>query len=142
MSDAFADLPEDWVVWNDEPEGRAVLVYRPDVFDSQAHPPECLPTIHVGRRHPDQGPPRRLGRPPGDGWHVAVYLEPEVRVRDLDASVDSRAAAVDAAVAAARAFAAGEVDYRAAYQVPRESYFEALDDLTGRSPETDDATDR
>jgi hypothetical protein len=33
----------------------------------------------------------------------------------------------------AERFAGGEVDYRGLYQVPREGYFEKLDELTGRA---------
>jgi len=54
------------------------------------------------------------------------------RVRDADARFDSRSAAVAGAVDLAERFAEGDVDYRAAYQVPREAYLDGLDDLTGR----------
>lgn len=128
----FEDLPAGWVVWSDDPDGRSVLTYRPDVFDSRAFPAACLPTLYVSRRAPDRRRPR--GAAADDGWHVAFYLEPEVRVRERGGRFDSRAEAVDAAVEVARAFADGEVDYRAAYQVPREAYFEKLDELTGREP--------
>jgi hypothetical protein len=125
------DLPDGWVVWNDEPGGRAIYAYRPDVFDSQAFPPECLPTLYVSRRAPNQG--RRYEPQPGDDWWVAFYLEPEVRVREYDDHDDSRDAAVEHATDVAAAFADGDLDYRAAYQVPRDDYFEKLDELTGRA---------
>lgn len=124
------DLPDGWVVWNDEGEGRAIYAYRPDVFDSQAFPPECLPTLYVSQRSPNQGK-RRTNPDPDDDWWVAFYLEPEVRVREYDDSFKSRENAVAWAVEVAGAFADGEVDYRGAYQVPREEYFEKLDELTG-----------
>jgi hypothetical protein len=58
-----------------------------------------------------------------------LYLEPEVEA--AAETYDDRSAAVDAAVDVAERFAAGEVDYRGAYQVPREGYFERLDELVG-----------
>jgi len=124
------DLPTGWAVWNDEPGGRTILVYRPDVFDSQAFPPPCLPTLYVSQRAPNQG--RRRGESRDGRWWVAFYLEPEVRVREFAERFETREAALDGARSVARSFADGEVDYRAVYQVPREDYFEKLDELTGR----------
>ncbi|MDZ7702094.1 MAG: DUF5820 family protein [Halobacteriales archaeon] len=125
--DPLADLPEGWEVWNAEPGGRVVLAYRPDVFDGDAFPPACLPTLTVAPgRSPDGRPDPRgeTGR-----WHVALYLEPDVRVRDVEASFDERASAVERAVAVAAAFVAGEVDYRGAYHEPPEGYLDRLDEL-------------
>jgi len=121
------ELPADWHVWNAEPEGRVILAYRPDVFDSAAFPAACLPTIYV-----TNGSPRRrpgAGAVETDHWQVKLFLEPDVEIR-TDA-FDDREAALDGAVAAARGFAAGEIDYRAAYQVPREGYLDRLDELVG-----------
>jgi len=126
----YGDLPEGWQVWTEDSQGGDVLVFRPDVFDTQAYPAACLPTIQVARRPPSQQK-RRAGSNP-DGWWVSLTLEPEVRVRDADASYDSRTAAVEGAVDLAERFAAGDVDYRGAYQVPRADYLDRLDDLTGR----------
>lgn len=125
----WGDLPSSWVVWSEEADGRAVLVFRPDVFDGDGYPPACLPTIYVSQRPPGQG----MRRPGADSteWFVSLSLEPGVRVRDVERSSESRADAVAAAVELAGAFAAGDVDYRGAYQVPREEYLDALDDLTG-----------
>jgi hypothetical protein len=124
---AFEGLADGWVVWSDERE-RAVLAYRPDVFDSDAFPAPCMPTIYLtkGRRRRHPGDQTR----PDDPWYVTLYLEPEVD-RSAD-EYDDRAAAEAGAVALADRFAAGRVDYRALYQVPREDYFRKLDDLTGR----------
>jgi hypothetical protein len=124
------ELPPGWVVWTDGDDGRAVWVYRPDVFDSDAFPAPCLPTLYVSRQSPGQR--RRPRADPADQWHVALYVEPEVRVRACDATREGRREALGAAREAARAFDAGEVDYRAAYQVPREVYLDRLDELTGR----------
>ena len=127
---SFDGLPDSWVVWNDEDGGNAVLVFRPDVFDSAAFPPECLPTISLAAGSPDR-PPGEL--PAGENpWYVVLYLEPDVRARGLDASYGSREAATAGAVDLAAEFARGEVDYRDLYQVPREAYLDRLDDLTGR----------
>ncbi|WP_459191337.1 DUF5820 family protein [Halosimplex sp. J119] len=124
---AFEGLDDDWVVWSDERE-KAVLAYRPDVFDSDAFPAPCLPTIYLtkGRRSRHPGDQTR----PSDPWVVTLYLEPEVnRSPDqYDTREEARAGAVDIA----GRFADGEVDYRDLYQVPREEYFERLDELTGR----------
>jgi hypothetical protein len=122
-------LPEGWEVWNEEPEGRIVLAYRPDVFDSEAFDPACLPTITVAPgRSPDRPPTRRER---AEGWHAVLYLEPQVRVRDCDASFPDREAAVAGARRIAGEFARGEIDYRGAYRRPREAYLDRLDDLTG-----------
>jgi len=127
MSDL--DAPDGWVVWNEGADGRLVLAYRPDVFDADELPAECLPTLYLTRG-------RKGSRPPGESlaagadWHVTLFLEPDVD--DGGERYDSREAAVEGALERAAAFAAGEVDYRELYQVPREAYFERLDELTGR----------
>lgn len=133
-------LPESWTVWNDEPGGRAVLAYRPDVFDSDAFPAPCLPTIYV-----THGPKERR-RPPGEpapagtlDWRVTLFLEPEVALPER--SFDTREAAVAGAVEVARSFAAGDLDYRGAYQVPRETYLDRLDELTGSDGATGPGSD-
>lgn len=127
MSDVSA--PAGWAVWSDETGGRLVLVFRPDVFDSDAFPPECLPTIYVSRRNPNRRLPRERKRV--GSWYVSLSLEPEVRVESVDAEFETRGEAVAGAVALAERFAAGELDYRDAYQVPREDYLDELDRLTG-----------
>lgn len=121
------DAPAGWTLWNDEPEGRRILVYRPDVFKESDFPAECLPTIFVSNGSRGTRP----GSAPRDPtWDVTLYLEPQV---DAQAETyDSREAAVDAAAELARKFDDGDVDYRSLYQVPREEYFERLDELTGR----------
>lgn len=132
---SFDGLPEGWTVWNDDPRGKGILVYRPDVFDSQAYPAPCLPTLYVARG--------ARGRRPGsarrgaDEWRVTLFLEPEIEAEAE--RYDDREAAVEGAVDCARRFADGEIDYRALYQVPREAYFDRLDDLTGRAPAGSDA---
>ena len=121
------DLAEGWEVWSEEAT-KVVLAYRPDVFDTAAYPAACLPTIYLtkGKRS------RRPGRddpPPDASWYVTLFLEPEVD-RDAD-TYETRGEAIEGAKRLAAAFAAGDVDYRELYQVPRPEYFEALDDLTG-----------
>lgn len=122
------ELPESWVVWTQEPEGRVILVYRPDVFDADEFAAECLPTIYVtnGSRNARPG----AGQYQTDEWHATLFAEPEIEL--LSETRESREAAIDAAVDTAEMFAAGEVDYRGAYQVPREAYFAELDELTGQ----------
>jgi hypothetical protein len=123
-----ADPPEGWTLWNDEPDGRRILVYRPDVFRESEFPAECLPTIFVSNGPRGRRPTGRRRDDPT--WHVTLFLEPEVE--GASETFDTREAALTGATDLARQFAAGDVDYRAAYQVPREAYFDRLDELTGR----------
>jgi hypothetical protein len=125
----LADLPEGWQVWTDGDDGRAVLVYRPDVFDGGEFDPGCLPTLYLTHGPPDRRRP--AGEPGGgDRWNVTLYLEPEVAFDERPA-FESRADAVDAAVDMAERFAAGDLDPRDPYQVPREAYLDRLDELIG-----------
>ena len=93
-------------------------------------PAPCLPTLYVTRGRRNRRPEGNRNLPPDAPWMVTLYLEPEVN-GDPEA-YDALAEAVEAAEALTRRFAAGEVDYRALYQVPREAYLEKLDELTGR----------
>jgi len=123
---SFDDLPGGWTVWHEETGGRAILAYRPDVFDTEQFAAPCLPTIYLS----PGSPRRRPGVSRTDGWTVTLFLEPEVDARVETA--DTREAGIDTALDLARAFATGDIDYRAAYQVPREDYFDRLDELVGR----------
>lgn len=125
----FAELADGWVVWSDEDDGRAVLAYRPDVFDADSFPAACLPTLYLthGRRsrRPGQNPESSV-----DDWFVTLALEPEITLEQR--RFESRADAVDCARSLARQFADGDLAYHDVYQVPRERYLERLDELTGR----------
>ncbi len=124
-------LPEGWVQWNEEPEGRLILAYRPDVFDSSAFPAPCLPTLFVSNGpHRNRRPEQRAEGYRSRDWFVTFYLEPDVSVAER--RYDDRAEAVEGALSLAARFADGEVAYREAYQVPREAYLGRLDELTGR----------
>lgn len=126
---SFDGLPAGWEVWNRE-QRAVILTFRPDIFDSEAYPAPCLPTIHIRKGTPSRRPGRNTPDPDAS-WYVTLYLEPEVsgaRER-YESKDDARVAAIELAAE----FAAGEVDYRSLYQVPREAYFEKLDDLTGRA---------
>ncbi|WP_435118466.1 DUF5820 family protein [Halolamina sp. C58] len=122
------DLPESWTVWTEQRDGRIILAYRPDVFDADAFPAPCLPTIYVtnGSRANRPG----AGQYATEEWHATLFAEPEIELENE--TRDSRAAAVDAAIDVAERFANGEIDYRAAYQQPREAYLTELDERTGR----------
>jgi hypothetical protein len=122
---SFEALPDGWRVWNEEPSGRAILVYRPDVFGGGDLPAACLPTIYLtnGARNARPG----SGQYATEEWHVVLFLEPEIEA--VSETLESREAGAAAAVDVAERFAGGEVDYRAAYQVPREAYFERLDEF-------------
>jgi len=129
--DELTDLPDGWVIWSQEDDGRCVLAYRPDVFNGDDFPAPCLPTLYLthGRRS------RRPGINPTDSeakrdWHVTLYLEPDVHLRETNRFA-TRSEAIDCVVDLATRFDAGDIDYRDMYQVPRETYFEQLDELTG-----------
>jgi len=126
------DLPEGWTVWNDEPDGRRILAYRPDVFDAERFPAACLPTLYVAAGAPNR-PPGEAELGSTDVWRVQFFLEPDVELTPAR-TYDSRSEAREAARELAAAFAAGELDYRGAYQLPREAYLDRLDELTGREP--------
>lgn len=125
----WSGLPEGWRVWNEEDEGRVILVFRPDVFDSQQFPPECLPTIYVSQRPPQERLPR-LDAERSD-WYVALRLEPEVQVQTVGSQHETRDGAIAEAIEIAETFEAGEIDFRASYQVPRDEYLDALEEYTG-----------
>jgi hypothetical protein len=120
-------LADAWTVWS-QSEAKLILAYRPDVFDSEGFPAPCLPTIYLtrGKRTRRPGADRT-----GEDWYVTLYLEPEVE-RSAESFPD-RESAVEAAVSLANRFVAGDIDYRALYQVPREAYLDELDELTGRA---------
>ncbi|WP_049923485.1 DUF5820 family protein [Halopiger djelfimassiliensis] len=133
----FADLPDAWDVWSEGEDGRLVLAYRPDVFNAAEFPAPCLPTLYLthGRRT------RRPGHNPtdttaADDWFVTLYLEPEITLEGGH-RFSTREQALEYARDLAARFDAGEIDYRALYQVPRQTYFERLDELTGRKSETE-----
>jgi len=123
----LSGLSGEWSVWN-RTETNLILAYRPDVFDSESFPAPCLPTIYLtrGRRTRRPGATRT-----GEDWYVTLYLEPEV-ARSPDSYPD-RDTAVEGAVTLANRFAAGDIDHRELYQVPREAYLDELDELTGRA---------
>lgn len=138
MSDSDADgtvddsrLPDAWRVWSKGEDGRLVLAYRPDVFNADDFPAPCLPTLYLthGKRT------RRPGVNPADtadseDWFVTLYLEPDVSLHET-LRFPTRDEALERTVDLARQFDEGEIDYRELYQVPRETYFERLDELTG-----------
>jgi hypothetical protein len=123
----FDALPDSWTIWNESAD-QCILVFRPDVFDSHEFPAPCLPTLYLTHGQRSRRPGSKLDPDPTDPWVVTLFLEPEVN-RDAD-HYDARTDAVDGAIALAERFADGEIDYRELYQVPREDYFEKLDELT------------
>lgn len=123
----FESLPAGWEIWTQE-STKVVLTYRPDVFDSDAFPAACLPTIHLTKGTRSRRPGRNTPDPE-DPWYVRLYLEPEVSGDRT--KYDDSGTARDEALALAEAFGAGAVDYRGLYQVPRPEYLDRLDELTG-----------
>jgi hypothetical protein len=121
-------LADGWTVWNSEPGGRRILAYRPDVFDTQQFPAACLPTVYVAAGAPNR-PAAEAELGTTDVWRVEFFLEPDVTLVPARTH-DTREAALDDARDLADQFARGDLDYRAAYQVPREAYLDRLDELT------------
>jgi len=124
---SLPELPAGWRVWNEEPDGRVILAFRADVFDADEYPAACLPTIYVtnGSRKRRPG----AGQYQTEEWHTELRFEPDVDA--LAETFPDREDALAGAIDLAERFAAGGVDPRDHYQVPREDYFDALDRLTG-----------
>jgi len=85
---------------------------------------------------PDDLPDERARNArPGSGQPVRdrVARRPLLRaeIEAIAETYESPEAGAAAAVDVAERFVAGDVDYRAAYQVPREEYFERLDEYVG-----------
>ena len=125
----FEALPAGWEVWSVE-STKAVLAYRPDVFNGTEYPAACLPTIYVTKGKRGRRPGRDIPAPE-DPWYVTLYLEPDVT--DDEERYETQDAAVDGATDRAAQFSRGEIEYRDLYQVPRPAYFEKLDELTGQN---------
>ena len=125
----FDGLADGWQVWSAEPT-KAVVTFRPDVFDTQAYPAACLPTIYVTKGRRGRRPGRDVPAPDAS-WYVTLYLEPDVSHDEL--VYETQEAAETGAVALSTQFVRGEIDYRELYQVPRPEYFEKLDELTGQN---------
>jgi hypothetical protein len=120
---SYDALPDGWEVWHDEDGGRSVLVFRPDVFDADAYPAACLPTIYVTDAPGD----RRPGAHATGRWHARLVLEPEITLATSAPAADKATAATDAIEFAAQ-FVAGAYDLRGAYHDPsdRTAYLERL----------------
>ncbi|WP_255195643.1 DUF5820 family protein [Halorarius litoreus] len=129
MSADDEEFAPGWQVWSDA-DDKLVVAYRPDVFDGRAFPAACMPTIYVTQGRRSRRPGADRNPPPGTPWYVTLFLEPDVS-RDAE-QFDDESAAREGARDLARRFAAGDIDYRGLYQVPREAYFAKLDELTGR----------
>ena len=123
------DLPDGWTVWNDEPGGRRILAYRPDVFDTEQFPAACMPTLYVAAGAPNR-PAAEAELGATNVWRVEFFLEPDVEMVPAR-TFDTREEALSGARELAAEFVRGDLDYRGAYQVPREEYLDELDDLTG-----------
>ena len=124
-----ATLGSGWTVWNAE-DDRAILAYRPGIFDGSSFPAPCLPTIYVTRGRLNRRPEGNRNLPPGAPWIVTLRMEPDVE-RQPDA-YDERKDAIEGAIRLTRQFSAGEIGYRSLYQQPRDGYLDRLDELTGR----------
>ncbi len=119
-------LPDGWEVWSGEAT-KAVVAFRPDIFNANDYPAPCLPTIYLTKGQRGRRPGRDTPAP-DDPWYVTLFLEPEVSKPATE--YESRAAAIDGVRALADRFCAGDVNYRDLYQVPRDAYLDRLDELT------------
>ncbi len=120
----MTDPPTGWRIWNNEPGGKRILVFRPDIFSERNDlPAMCLPTIHVtnGSQASRPGASQRQT----DTWHVILTLEPEIEA--ITDSYETRQTALTGAHDIAERFAQGRINYRDPYQVPRPDYFQMLD---------------
>lgn len=125
------ELPTGWTIWHEEPARRLILAYRPDVFSGGEFPAECLPTIFISDRpHRHRRPEQRDESYSSDIWHLTFFLEPDVVLHSENHG--NRDQAVDAAIRLAEQFSTGDLNYRGAYQVPREQYLDQLDQLVSR----------
>lgn len=126
---ANAALGRGWTVWNAEDE-RAVLAYRPDIFDGSSFPSPCLPTIYITRGRLTRRPEGNRNLPPDAPWIVTLRMEPDVERRP-DA-YEQKEDAIEGAIQLTRQFSAGELGYRSLYQQPRDGYLDRLDELTNQ----------
>jgi hypothetical protein len=124
----LSTLADGWEIWNKEPQGRIILAYRPDVFNTTDYPAACLPTITIAPGTSPNAP--RDHRQASSAWHVALYLEPRVRVTTKDATVPTRPAAIEHALSLSHEFSDGNIDFDAAYIDPRPAYITKLNELT------------
>lgn len=125
MSDG--DPTPGWEVWHDHPNGLLVLTYRPDVFDTQAFPAACLPTVAV-KPERSRGGRGRPADPDGAGrWVAELLLEPDVPIARRHAP--DPASAREEGHALAKAFVDGAFDLAAAYADPPETYLDRLESL-------------
>ena len=128
-----AGLPEGWREWNDEPGGRKIIAYRPDVFQKSSFPDACMPTLVLGPRPPRGARPEaRVEHHSTGEWYVTLFLEPEVIL--VEHTCPNRETAVDSFRQVARDFSSGAYDLRDAYQIPREDYLHRLDELVDQEP--------
>lgn len=125
----LASLPPGWECWSHEEGGRLVLTYRPDIFNAEAFDPTQLPTLVLAPgRSPDRPPEERVTT---NRWHLALYLEPDIRLREVEASFPTRETALEETIAVAERFSAGEFELRSAYIDPPDRYLDRLTELIG-----------
>lgn len=124
----LSTLADGWEIWNNEPQGRIILAFRPDIFNTTDFPPACLPTITIAPGPSPNAPPDY--RQASTAWHVALYLEPRVRVTNKDTTVSTRPEAIDCGTTLSHEFTDGQIDFAAAYMDPRPDYITKLNQLT------------
>ena len=124
---SFETRPDGCQAGNVEQTGQATVGYGPDSYAHLTLPSTCLPTIYLtnGSRRKRPG----AGQYATDEWHVVLYLEPEIEA--VTQTYETRERGAEGAIDVAGQFVDGDVDYREAYQVPRDAYFERLDEYVG-----------
>ncbi len=124
----LSTLADGWEIWNNEPQGRIILAYRPDIFNTTDFPAACLPTITIAPGPSPNAPPDH--RQASSTWHVVLYLEPRVRVTKKDTTVATRPEAIEQAISLSHEFTDGQIDFTDAYIDPRLDYIMKLNQLT------------
>lgn len=123
-----AELPDGWTTWHSETRGNHIIAFRPDVFDGSEYPAPCMPMIHLSNRpHRHSRPEQRITGYSSDRWYVTFFLEPDVVL--ADSRFETREEAMNELFDLAARFTIGDLDYRSAYQIPRERYLDRLDTL-------------
>lgn len=118
-----------WQIWTHDSE-IIVLVFRPDIFDGDNLPAECLPTITVTQGVQTRRPKYETATSENSPWTVLLYLEPDVSTQPI--LCDTRENALIQASTLSQTFSAGAIPIRELYQVPRHHYLDTLEDVIAR----------
>ena len=118
-------VPDGWDTWHTDPGGISVWVFRPDVFDGDAFPPACIPTLTIKPAR-ERGPRGRPGQSASEWWSE-LRLEPDVLLERRTAG--TREQAMTLAIQRATAFTDGDIAFRTAYADPPVDYLDRLESI-------------